>query len=31
MIDREYIIAENRAYDTLVKKGYECKIDMIQQ
>ena len=22
MIDREYIIAENQAYDNLVKKGY---------
>ena len=22
MIDREYIIAENKAYDNLVKKGY---------
>ena len=22
MIDREYIVAENKAYDNLVKKGY---------
>ena len=22
MIDREYIVSENKAYDNLVKKGY---------